>query len=901
MRRAVVACAFVALLCPATAPAAPPVPQPYGKNDAGGFHDVLPPGTNGFDNAVDLAAFESSGGQKRPPHNDDQLAMYRDLLYGSPGLKASALTRYYKDSRFGALPANRERTYSPRPDVTIVRDQFGVPHIYGSTRDGAMFGIGYATAEDRLFFIDVLRHVGRAQLASFAGGDPSNVLLDREIWHTAPYTEADLQRQVDQVRPGFKREADRIRRDERNYVDGVNLYITEARMNPLKMPAEYSAIGQPQGPTDWNPRDSVAVATLVGAIFGAGGGGELPSALVLEHARAKFGRRAGTRVWRDFRSANDPEAPTTVRGRSFTYEPMPKHAHGVALPDPGTLKDYVNLDPSTTNTKSASRLARLAFPRAMSNALVVSGRRSASGHPLAVFGPQVAYFSPEILMEQDVHAPGIDARGAAFPGANLYVSLGHGRDYAWSATSAGQDLTDTYAVPLCDPHGGAATIDSDHYLFRGKCLRIETLQRTDSWKPNAADQTPPGSETFTAERTALGIVTARAKVHGHPVIYTKLRSTYLHEPDSGLGLSLFNQPGSMRGPHDFQRAASLIGYAFNWFYVDSKHTAYLNSGSNPIRPSDVNPDLPVMGSRRFQWRGWNPATNVTPIVPVKARPRAIDQAWMTSWNNKQAKGVRAADGLWGYGSVYRSQPLDEGVRRGLRRGGGKMTLPRLVNAMENAATVDLRGNQVLPWALKVIGTPRDPTLRAGVAKLSAWMRSGSHRIDRNKDGRYDQADAVRIMDAWWPRWLRAEFQPVLGAGLFRDIAGMNELVNPPNNSGQHLGSAWQAGWYGYAQKDLRAVLGKQVRGKYSHVYCGRGSLARCRAALRSSLKAALAVPASALYSGDKVCKNDGQDGSQTCWDSIYFRPLGAMTQPLIPWQNRPTYQQAVEVPRAVSR
>jgi hypothetical protein len=142
---------------------------------------------------------------------------------------------------------------------------------------------------------------------------------------------------------------------------------------------------------------------------------------------------------------------------------------------------------------------------------------------------------------------------------------------------------------------------------------------------------------------------------------------------------------------------------------------------------------------------------------------------------------------------------------------------------------------------------------------------------------------------------------VLGAGLFRDIAGMNELVNPPNNSGQHLGSAWQAGWYGYAQKDLRAVLGKQVRGKYSHVYCGRGSLARCRAALRSSLKAALAVPASALYSGDKVCKNDGQDGSQTCWDSIYFRPLGAMTQPLIPWQNRPTYQQAVEVPRAVSR
>jgi hypothetical protein len=130
---------------------------------------------------------------------------------------------------------------------------------------------------------------------------------------------------------------------------------------------------------------------------------------------------------------------------------------------------------------------------------------------------------------------------------------------------------------------------------------------------------------------------------------------------------------------------------------------------------------------------------------------------------------------------------------------------------------------------------------------------------------------------------------------------MNELVNAPNNSGQHLGSAWQAGWYGYAQKDLRAVLHRRVRGRYSRVYCGRGSRKRCRKVLARSLKDALAVPASKLYTGDPVCKAAGQDGSQTCWDSIYFRPLGAITQPLIPWQNRPTYQQVVEIPRKLPR
>src|SRR5436305_510152 len=409
---------------------------------------------------------------------------------------------------------------------------------------------------------------------------------------------------------------------------------------------------------------------------------------------------------------------------------------------------------------------------AMSNALLVSSRLSASGHPLAVFGPQVAYFAPEILMEQDIQGPGLAARGAAFPGANLYVSLGHGRDYAWSATSAGQDLTDTYAVPLCTTGGGKPTIDSTHYLFRGRCLPIEVLKRTDSWTPNAADQTPPGSDTYTVQRTALGIVTARARVHGRPVIYTKLRSTYMHEPDSGLGLSLFNDPNVIRGPRSFQRAASLIGYTFNWFYVDSRHT---------------------------EWKGWNPAIHWEKLYPFAKRPQTIDQSYLTSWNNKQARSARAADGNWGYGSVYRSQPLDEGIRREMR-GGRKMTLPRLVDAMERAATVDLRGSRVLPWALRVLGHGRDPELRHALAVLRAWVRRGAHRIDRNRDGAYDQSEAVRIMDAWWPRWMRAEFEPVLGGRLFSGISGMNELTNSPNNSGQHLGSAWQAGWYGYAQK-----------------------------------------------------------------------------------------------------
>src|SRR3954451_1006618 len=131
-------------------PASGPPPEAYRANDFGGFRNVLPPGENGFDNALDLTSFETT--QTRPSHSSDQLPLYRDLLTGYAKLDDAGVDRYFKDASFGVQPADVERTYSPRGDVTIVRDNYGVPHIYGATRSGAEFGIGYATAEDRLLF-----------------------------------------------------------------------------------------------------------------------------------------------------------------------------------------------------------------------------------------------------------------------------------------------------------------------------------------------------------------------------------------------------------------------------------------------------------------------------------------------------------------------------------------------------------------------------------------------------------------------------------------------------------------------------------------------------------------------------------------------------------------------------
>jgi acyl-homoserine lactone acylase PvdQ len=890
--RIAAACAAAAL-CALAAPAparAQLEREPFRAGDAGGFRDILPPGAAGRTNAVELAAFLTRG--VRPRHNDDQRDMYARLVGATPGIGPQDLDRLFKDASFGVPAGAEERVYSPTDGLTIVRDRaFGVPHVYGRTRTAAMFGLGYAAAEDRLFFMDVLRHAGRAQLSAFAGGAPGNREMDAGQWEIAPYTEADLLRQADQLDDLYGADGRRIQADADAYVAGVNRYVAETRLDLSKLPGEYAAINRPLGPDPWKVTDLIATASLVGAIFGTGGGDELTQMELRRSFAARYGARRGERLWREWAAFEDADAPTTVRGRSFPYQAPPKRVprDASAIADAGSLR----LARAAERPAGSVLDGLLPRPRtgAMSNALLVSAAESASGRPLAVFGPQTGYFAPEILMEQDVHAPGIDARGAAFPGVNLYVQLGRGRDYAWSATSAGQDIVDTFALKLCEPGGGPPSTASMHYRFRGRCEPIEVLERTNRWLPSLGDPTPPGSQTLRAERTKLGLVRARATIGGRPVLYTALRSTYRHEIDSALGFSAFNDPARMRDARDFQRAASRIGYTFNWLYADDRDIAYFNSGDNPQRAPGITGQLPAPA--KYEWRGYDPERNVAAYTPFAEHPRAINgQPFITSWNTKQARGYAGADTNL-FTSVFRSDMLDQEIRARIA-GRRKITLAGLVEAMGEAATTDLRAERVLPLALRVLGAPRDPALAAAVAKLRAWVAAGAHRRDRDGDGRYEHADAVRILDAFWPRWMRAQFAPSLGEPLFDQLAAAHELDNAPNDHGQHRGSAYQTGWYGHASKDLRRVLGLKVRAPYSKRYCGGGRVARCRAALRGALARALEDDPGRLYA-DPVCAAAGRAGDQACFDAIRLRPIGGATQPLIGWQNRPTYQQAVEV------
>ncbi|MBS2531149.1 penicillin acylase family protein [Catenulispora sp. NF23] len=928
----------VPALSASAAPAKPATIAASGVADdcLGQCNDILPPGENGSATATQIAWFKATG--NRPANTDDQLGKYASLVDGYKGLTNSTLGNFFNDSSFG-VPANQvTSTLNPggRTDVTITRDTEDIPHIYGTTRAGTEYGAGYAAGQDRLWMMDVFRHLGRGELSGFAGGAAGNRQLEQALYLNGAYTEPDLQAQIDRVKNSGPRGAQAYQ-DVSDYIAGLNQYISDAKAGHV-FPGEYDLTGNAAvytgaGIQDFQPTDLVAIGTVIGALFGSGGGNQVASALVKEAAEAKYGTAQGDAVWNSFREENDPEADLTLHdGQSFPFNGSPANASGVAMPDPGSVTpQQMVFDPtgsaasstsasaktSTTATgsaavksatsnanlkadpalaKQANSMANGVLPadllqtkRGMSNALVVSGQYTDTGNPVAVFGPQTGYFAPQLLMLEEIQGPGISARGAAFAGLNFYVELGRGADYSWSATSAGQDMIDTFAVTLCNTDGTPATEDSDAYLYNGVCTPMQQIERDDSWSPTLADSTPVGSYKLIAFRTNFGIVQARATIGGKPVAYTALRSTYQHEVDTIVGFQMFNDPSVVTGPAGFQQAASNVSYTFNWFYVDSQHTAYYNSGLNPTRPAQDDPNLPITADAAHQWLNWDPSTNTVANTPFAAHPNSIDQDYYVSWNNKIAQDYSVS--TFGDGSIYRSNLLDDRVK-GLINSGTKVTRANLTQVMEDAALTDLRGEKLLPELLQVIGTPTDPTQAAAVAELKTWLADGAQRKETTAGSKtYADSDAIRIMDAWWPLLLQAEFQPGMGTDLYNAMKAVQPLDQSPNGGG-HSGSSYELGWYSYVDKDLRSVLGESVQGPLAQSYCGGGNLTACRTALLSALSSAIATPAATVYPADSVCSA----GDQWCADSIQQHPLGGITDDQSNWQNRPTFQQVVQYP-----
>ena len=894
----------------------------------GAVLNILPPGSNGNVDAQDLATLGLStrgttANGTMPAHFGDQLEMYDALNTIDPhSLTAANLTTYYKSAQLGISAADTVSTETPKAGVVIKRDKFGVPHIFGTTDDDVAWGSGYANIEDRMFLTDALRHTGDATSAEFLGPSDANVASDAAQLRVASYTPQEAQDQINKIVTRYGAEGQALVDRLDSMIAGMNQAQSDlcpgSARTPIsgnvgiglgqKCPVEYAALNK--SPEPYTRADIVAIASLVGGIFGKGGGGEVDNATWLQNLEAKFGAAQGRKIFDDFREKNDAEAPTTSPYRApWGGGGVNPDQPGVALPDlhpaataPGTGAissdgTGTGIDPSNLGLDAIGRLSGPFGPidlglshHGMSNAMLVGAKHTADGHPVVVFGPQTGYYTPQLLAEQDLEGPHIMARGVSFAGTNLVVELGHGVDYAWSATSASNDNVDTIVERLCNADGSAPTVNSLAYLVGSKCTPMDVYTHSESAFTNVSAQNAPRNVSFMVLRTRHGIVQLRTTVGGKPVAIVMQRSTYGHEIDSAIGFARLADPSYTTSPQQFQKAVSAIDYTFNWFYTDSKHIAYYCSGLLPVRAKGLDADLPHWGDPKYDDTGW---------VSFAAHPRAIDpeQGFLVSWNNKPAPGWSAADNDWGYGEVFRSEALSDRIQQGFRAG-VKFTPAELVGAMADAMTVDIRGAYVLPLVLKVLEakTPGPRAIRMqdvqAVQLLSAWVAAGAHRVDRARTGSYTDQAAIAIMDAWWDPV--GDSVPNDTSSLPKEVlrGTLGGLVDQlPQGQDDHprigRGSAFDdVAWYGYVTKDLRRVLGQSEQDPYSRVYCG--TLSSCQTRLWASLDAAV----TALLAQEKASSVSALTYDKTR-DDIKSVTAGVVGVRPIDWQNRPTFQQVV--------
>jgi Penicillin amidase len=433
---------------------------------------------------------------------------------------------------------------------------------------------------------------------------------------------------------------------------------------------------------------------------------------------------------------------------------------------------------------------------------------------------------------------------APFPG---YMLIGHGTNFAWSLTSAGADIIDTYAEKLCD---GSKT----KYVYKGKCRAME--------KVDAGTIAKGASKVkATFRRTVHGPVIGYAtdEKTGKQVALSQKRSSYGRETVD----QLFNQDltfGRVKSAKDFVAAAAKTPQTFNSFYASATESAFYTAGAFPLRPKGVNGDLPVDGTGKYEWKG---------ELAKSKHPQVINPAggYIVNWNNKPAKDFPAGDDRFGNeGGIQRVDMLKSELARY-----PKATLANVLAAANAGATEDVRITQLWPTLKAMLAKGKAPSAQATQVAdvLQKWHDAGGSRVDANGDGNIDDPGAV-VLDTAWKAMTDAGLCDRLGGGLCTQLEGRISRFDAPPG-GQY------AGWHQYMGKDLRRELGQKVKGKYNLTYCGKGSVARCSQELWAALASA----------GKSVAAKQGADPSK--WTekaaTINFTPLPLTT---MQYTNKPT-------------
>jgi penicillin amidase len=372
----------------------------------------------------------------------------------------------------GEVPAaERLNIEGLRDEVTVVRDEWGVPHIYANYEEDMFFAQGYCHAQDRLFQMDMLRRQVRGKLSEILGED----LLSTDKFMLATGMETWAINTVNILQEMQSNGSIDIIPTMEHYIDGINYFIN-THQNAL--PLEYSLIGFK--PTEWTIVDSMCIVQLMAM--------ELTWNYNDLYRYLNLATLGSTNYTELFGLPLPYQIPICPNYGSFGEIPM---SSGLKVIPTSEIKTTIS---SFINTiEKIDYLQQFSEERELegSNNWVVDGIKSNTGYPILCNDMHLSWTMPGIWYEQHLVSEdtGFNVYGFQIPGLPL-IAVGHNQYVGWGFTNTGYDVLDWYYFN---------TDGNNKYIYNNTSM--DYTYKT--YKINVKNQ---GSLDFTVRNTVQGPV-----------------------------------------------------------------------------------------------------------------------------------------------------------------------------------------------------------------------------------------------------------------------------------------------------------------------------------------------------------------------------------------------------------
>lgn len=485
--------------------------------------------------------------------------------------------------------------------VEIIKDHWGISHIYAKNEDDLFFAQGYNAARDRLFELEMWRRQATGTVAEILGSKE----LKRDIGNRLFIYRGDLNTELNWYHP----HGAAIIQD---FVNGVNAYIDQTEKNPALLPQEFKMLNIKPG--KWTP--AVVISRFNGLLGNLDE--ELNTALAV--------RAIGTDKVKSLESyqPGDPDLRIDPAiDASLLSKAILEYYDAYRKPLKFTPDE---LQPEYRATKAASaesaKLTKLAgndFPgldemanrRADmgSNNWVVSGRLTESGKPLVVGDPHRIQEVPSLRYWVHLIAPGWDVIGAGEPSIPG-VSYGHNEYGGWGYTIYGADTEDLYVYDI-NPANPL------QYKYGNGWETMKVVHEAIAVKGQAAEQVD-------LKFTRHGPVLFEDKEHHKAYA---VRAAWL-EPGGAPYLASLR----IDQAQDWDQFDEAISYAripaLNMIWGDKKGDIGYNAATIAPRRENFSGLVPVPGDGRYEWDGF---------LPIKELPHVLnpDKGYYNTSNDYQ--------------------------------------------------------------------------------------------------------------------------------------------------------------------------------------------------------------------------------------------------------------------------